>query len=263
MRRALVPLILAAAAFAPAARAQTIVYDPPGVGRLVQQYEAAVQQLEQLRTQVQQGQTLLNSLNTGSAVNTVAAELSSPALRAFLPDAQALVSAAQGKMTPLGALGASANAIRAANRIYTPPARRGSKACRPCRPTSGRATRARPWTCRRASRRSRRCSPTNRSGCRAWRCRRRRRTGCKGNGTENAPRRTTRMRKPRFGVDCSHETNPSCSHSRRCRFVRAIAVLLRRSCARTDRDPCSLHLRSTSRRGLRQRCTGGCTTKPR
>ena len=122
MRRALVPLILAAAAFAPAARAQTIVYDPPGVGRLVQQYEAAVQQLEQLRTQVQQGQTLLNSLNTGSAVNTVAAELSSPALRAFLPDAQALVSAAQGKMTPLGALGASANAIRAANRVYTPPA---------------------------------------------------------------------------------------------------------------------------------------------
>ena len=121
MRRALVPLILAAAAFAPAARAQTIVYDPTAVGRLVQQYEAAVQQLEQLRTQVQQGQTLLNSLNTGSAVNTVAAELSSPALRAFLPNAQALVSAAQGKMTPLGALGASANAIRAANRVYTPP----------------------------------------------------------------------------------------------------------------------------------------------
>ena len=121
MRRALFPIALAAVLLASAAKAQTVVYDPTSVGKLVQQYETAVQQLEQLRTQVQQGQTLLTSLNTGSAVNTLAAELSSPALRAFLPDAQALLSAASGDMSDLGALGASATAIRAANRIYTPP----------------------------------------------------------------------------------------------------------------------------------------------
>ena len=122
MRRTLAAVVLAAAAAATAARAQTLVYDPTTAGKLVQQYETAVQQLEQLRAQVQQGQTLLTSLNSGSAINTVASELASPALRAFLPDARALASAAQGNMSALGSLGSSATAIRSANRIYTPPA---------------------------------------------------------------------------------------------------------------------------------------------
>lgn len=107
---------------APSARAQQLVYDPTAAARLLQQYETAVQQLEQLRAQVQQGQTLLGSLNTGSTVNTLAAELESPALRAVLPDAQALAFAARGDMSALGALGTAAQAIRAADRLYTPAA---------------------------------------------------------------------------------------------------------------------------------------------
>ena len=121
MRRTLAALaVLAVGGSAPAAHAQMLVYDPDAVAKLIAQYETAVKQLGELQTQVRQGGTLLDSLNNGSAINTVAAQLSSPALRAFLPDAQAMISAARGDMASLGALGAAAKAVRSGLRLYTP-----------------------------------------------------------------------------------------------------------------------------------------------
>ena len=118
----LVAVLLAGALFVPSAHAQMTVYDPAAVAKLISQAQTELQQLQQLKTQVSQGQTLLSSLNTASNINTLASQLASPALRAFLPDAQTYVSGGQGNLTALGSLGASASSIRAANRIYTPAA---------------------------------------------------------------------------------------------------------------------------------------------
>lgn len=112
--------LLASAAVSPAT-AQTLVYDPTAVGKLVQQYENALQQLDQLKAQVAQGKALYDHFNTASSVNSIAAELASPALRAFLPDADKYVAAAKGDLSALGSLGTAATSIRSANRIYTPP----------------------------------------------------------------------------------------------------------------------------------------------
>ena len=117
-------LLLAGAAAAPAAPAssQTLVYDPTAVGKLVQSYENALQQLEALKAQVAQGKQLYDGFNTASGVNSIASELATPALRAFLPDADKYVAAARGDLAALGSLGTAATSIRSANRIYTPPA---------------------------------------------------------------------------------------------------------------------------------------------
>jgi type IV secretion system protein VirB5 len=113
--------VLALASATPAA-AQQIVYDPTNYGQLIAQAQTALKQLQQLQTQVQQGQTLLSSLNTNSGVNGLASLLNTPQLRAVLPDAQIYVSAAQGNLTALGQIGARAQSLRAANRLYTPAA---------------------------------------------------------------------------------------------------------------------------------------------
>jgi len=123
-------LILAAcagllAALSGRAQAEMIVYDPTSYAKLLQEAQTALNQLKQLEQQVAQGQQLLTSLNQISNVNTLATTLSQPALRAFLPNADAFVTAAQGDLTALsalGALGAKAQAIRTANQLYTPPA---------------------------------------------------------------------------------------------------------------------------------------------
>ena len=114
--------LLVFAAAGPTARAQTIVYDPTAVGKLVQQYENALQQLNQLKAQLAQGQQLYDHFNTASGVNAIASELASPALRAFLPDADKYVAAANGDFSALGPLGTSASSLRSSTRIYAPPA---------------------------------------------------------------------------------------------------------------------------------------------
>ncbi len=103
------------------AQAQMIVYDPTSYAKILQQAQTALNQLEQLKQQVTQGQQLLTSLNQISNVNSLATSLSQPSLRAFLPNADAFVTAAQGDLTALGALGAKAQAIRSANQLYAPP----------------------------------------------------------------------------------------------------------------------------------------------
>ncbi len=102
--------------------AQTIVYDPTAAARLAAQAQTALQQLEQLKAQVAQGQKLYAGFSTPSNVNAIASALASPALRSFLPDAQRFTAAGQGDFSGLGALGAAAAALRAQTRIYTPSA---------------------------------------------------------------------------------------------------------------------------------------------
>lgn len=111
----------ALAASAPA-HAQLAVFDASTYAKVLQETQTALQQLQQLEQQVQQGQQLLTSLNQISNVNGLATVLEQPALRSFLPDAAAVVSAAQGDLQTLGAIGQNAQAIRSANQLYTPPA---------------------------------------------------------------------------------------------------------------------------------------------
>jgi type IV secretion system protein VirB5 len=119
------PRILAAAAAillasAASARAQEIVYDPANYGKLIEQAETGLKQLQQLQSQVQQAQRLYDGFNQASGVNGLATLLESPALRAVLPDAATFVSAAHGNLTALGQIGARATQIRAGSRVYTP-----------------------------------------------------------------------------------------------------------------------------------------------
>ena len=111
-----------AASIAASAHAQELVYDPAAYAKLIEQATTALNQLHQLESQVQQGQQLLQSLNQGSNVSQIATSLETPALRQLLPGVPALLSASQGDFAALGAIGARAQTIRNANRLYSPPA---------------------------------------------------------------------------------------------------------------------------------------------
>lgn len=115
-------LAVVSLATANTARAQQIVYDPSAYGKLIEQAQTALRQLEQLKAQVEQGERLYDAFNHGSGVNGLATVLSSPALRAVLPDASAFLDAAKGDLAALPRIGATAALIRRANRLFTPPA---------------------------------------------------------------------------------------------------------------------------------------------
>jgi type IV secretion system protein VirB5 len=104
------------------AGAQQIVHDPINYASLIQQAQTALSQLQQLRAQLTQGQQLYASLNTASNVGSIAGQLNTPSLRAFLPDVTAFEAAAKGDFSGLAQLGQQAQTIRQANRLYTPPA---------------------------------------------------------------------------------------------------------------------------------------------
>ena len=119
------PRIFAAAAAALAlsvgpAQAQMAVYDAASYAKLIQQATTALNQLHQLEAQVQQGEQLFQSLNQASNVGAIATALQVPALRQLLPDVGALSTAARGDVAALGDIGARAQAIRSASRLYTP-----------------------------------------------------------------------------------------------------------------------------------------------
>ncbi len=103
------------------AHAQMAVYDAAGYGKLIEQATTALNQLHQVETQVQQGEQLFHSLNQASNVGGIASVLETPALRQLVPGVGALATAAQGDVTALGDIGARAQAIRSASRLYTPP----------------------------------------------------------------------------------------------------------------------------------------------
>lgn len=103
-----------------AAQAQQIVHDPTAYAQLVREARTALDQLEQLREQVRQGERMLESLNSGSDINGLARELGLPEVRSVLPDVEALRAAAEGDLAALGSLAERAEALRAGTRIYTP-----------------------------------------------------------------------------------------------------------------------------------------------
>lgn len=120
--RSLAALVAAFALTPAVAQAQHIVHDPTAYARLVEDARTALQQLRALQAQVEQGQALLDSLNSISDVNSLASALGLPEVRNPLPDLRALRAAADGDLTALGDLADRADAIRRETRRYTPPA---------------------------------------------------------------------------------------------------------------------------------------------
>ncbi len=99
-----------------------IVHDPTSFAQMVKNAKNAIDQLNELKAQVQQGQELFDSLNDASDVNAIAARLGMPELRDLLPDIDLYQAALSGDLAALGELGERADEIRARNRLYTPPA---------------------------------------------------------------------------------------------------------------------------------------------
>lgn len=117
-----VAALAAALSLGPASvHAQHIVHDPTAYAQMVREARTALDQLEQLREQIRQGERLFESFNAGSGVNALARELGLPEVRSALPDARSLRAAAEGDLAALGALADRADALREASRIYTPP----------------------------------------------------------------------------------------------------------------------------------------------
>ncbi|MBJ7483482.1 type IV secretion system protein [Brevundimonas sp.] len=110
--------ILATAVGAPA-HAQQVVYDPTAFAQMVKDARTAIDQLDAMKTQVQQGAELFESLNELSNVNAIAERLGLPEIRNPLPDMATLRSAASGDLSALGDLAERADAIRRDTRLYT------------------------------------------------------------------------------------------------------------------------------------------------
>jgi type IV secretion system protein VirB5 len=104
------------------AQAQQIVYDPSAYGKLLEQAQTELRQLDELKAQVSEARRLYDGFNRASGVNGLAPLLSNPAVRGVLPDAAAYETAAKGDLAALGRIGAQAAQIRRANRLFTPPA---------------------------------------------------------------------------------------------------------------------------------------------
>ncbi len=121
MRRSILSIAVALAAItAVPAHAQQIVYDPTSFAQMVKDARTAIEQLDRLKAQVQQGEELFASLNDLSNVNAIAERLGLPEIRNPLPDMATLRSAADGDLSALGELAERADAIRRETRIYTP-----------------------------------------------------------------------------------------------------------------------------------------------
>lgn len=105
-----------------AAHAQTVVYDPSAYGKLIEQAQTALRQLDQLKAQVGEAQRLYDGFNQASGVNRIAQALSAPQLREVLPSADAFAAAARGDLAALGSIGARALEIRRAGDPYVPAA---------------------------------------------------------------------------------------------------------------------------------------------
>ena len=102
--------------------AQQVVHDPTAYAQMLREAKTALDQLNALRAQVEQGAALLGSLNDISNVNAIAEQLAGIAVRNPLPDMAALASvSSSGDLTELGSIGARAADVREAHRIYAAP----------------------------------------------------------------------------------------------------------------------------------------------
>jgi len=102
--------------------AQQVVHDPTAYAQMLREAKTAVDQLNALRAQVEQGATLLGSLNDISNVNAIAEQLARIEVRNPLPDMKALASVSNSRdLSGLGRVGARAAEVREASRIYVAP----------------------------------------------------------------------------------------------------------------------------------------------
>lgn len=101
------------------AQAQVMVYDATSYASLVRQAATALDQLQQLKSQVAQAKSLYDGFNTLSHAGLLANQLNTPQLRALAPDIDSYLAAAQGDLGALGELGQKALALRRQNRLYT------------------------------------------------------------------------------------------------------------------------------------------------
>lgn len=123
MRRSILSIAVAMTAMTAApAHAQQVVYDPTSFAQMVKDAGTAIEQLDSLKAQVQQGEELFASLNDLSNVNAIAERLGLPEIRNPLPDMGTLRSAADGDLSALDELAERADAIRRETRVYTPDA---------------------------------------------------------------------------------------------------------------------------------------------
>lgn len=99
------------------APAAMIVHDPTSYVQLVQQAQTALDQLENLRTQVEQGARLVETLDEASGIEDIAALLEAGPWRSALPDAGIFDP---GDRVPhdLGALAARARQLRDEQRLF-------------------------------------------------------------------------------------------------------------------------------------------------
>jgi type IV secretion system protein VirB5 len=114
-------LVLAGALAAGPATAQVVVHDPVNYGSLIEQAQTALNQLNELKSQVGETKRLYDGFNTASGVNGLAPGLAIPQLRAFVPDIDAYLAAAKGDLGALGDIGHKARDIRQDQRLYTAP----------------------------------------------------------------------------------------------------------------------------------------------
>lgn len=123
MKRRLMAAVAAAGMVltASVANAQMIVHDPTSYVKLIAQAQTALDQLTELKTRVQQGKELFDSLNEISNVGSIASLLGLPELREFVPRIEALTAAGKGDLAALGKIGVRADEIRAEKRLFTWP----------------------------------------------------------------------------------------------------------------------------------------------
>jgi type IV secretion system protein VirB5 len=102
--------------------AQVVVHDPTSYASLLRQATTALDQLKALQAQVAEAKRLYDGFNTASGAGALAGVLDAPELRAFVPEIDRYAAAATGDLSVLGEIGRQAAEIRAAQRLYTPPA---------------------------------------------------------------------------------------------------------------------------------------------
>lgn len=120
MKRPIAIVLTASLALAGSpAGAQMVVHDPTNYGSLIQQAQTALNQLNELKTQVGEARRLYDGFNSASGVNGLATALATPQLRAFVPDIDAYVAAAKGDLSALGEIGRKATTIRQVQRLFT------------------------------------------------------------------------------------------------------------------------------------------------
>jgi type IV secretion system protein VirB5 len=103
-----------------AANAQVMVYDVKSYASLIKQASTALDQLKELKGQVVQAKALYEAFNTPSGIGSIASNMNAPQLRAFVPDIDLYLAASNGDLKALGEIGQRADAMRQANRLYTP-----------------------------------------------------------------------------------------------------------------------------------------------